>query len=157
MKDKLAAKASKHSHHPPERSLLSQTRQSLHHFDLKAKKGLGQHFLIDGEVLGLITQAAELDPRDVVIEVGPGLGILTKELAKLAGWVITVELDSKLASVLRHNLSPFPNKSIVNNDILQVEPEALIREHESEFPQAVVDPYRYKVVGDAIEPHHFVV
>jgi 16S rRNA (adenine1518-N6/adenine1519-N6)-dimethyltransferase len=148
LKGKLIAQASKQRHHPLERSLLSQTRQSLHRLDLKARKGLGQHFLIDGKVLELITKAAELNPQDIVIEVGPGLGILTKELVKLAGWVITVELDAKLASVLRHNLAPFSNISIINNDILQVEPEKLIREHEGQFPVNLLDTYHYKVVAN---------
>ena len=64
---------------------MTQTKRLLRQFDLRARKGLGQHFLIDGEVLKLITQAAELAPTDVIIEVGPGLGILTRELAQKAG------------------------------------------------------------------------
>ena len=70
--------------------LLSQTRKLLRRFDLKARKGLAQHFLIDEEVLQHITSAAELTPADIVIEVGPGLGVLTGELAERAGSVIAV-------------------------------------------------------------------
>jgi len=109
-------------------SLLAQTRGLLRHFDLKARKGLGQHFLIDGQVLGLITSAAELTPADVIIEVGPGLGILTQELARQAGWVVAIELDSKLAAILKQTLASFDNVTIINEDILGIDPAALLQE-----------------------------
>ncbi len=70
-------------------SLLSRTRGLLRRLDLQARKRLGQHFLIDQGVLKTITQAAGLTPDDVVIEIGPGLGVLTTELVgKLAGWLL---------------------------------------------------------------------
>ena len=68
-------------------TLLAQTRKLLRKFDLRAKKGLGQHFLIDDDVLETILATAELSPTDTVIEVGPGLGLMTAELARRAGWV----------------------------------------------------------------------
>jgi 16S rRNA (adenine1518-N6/adenine1519-N6)-dimethyltransferase len=98
----------------------------LRHFDLKARKRLGQHFLIDEEVLQLITSAAELTPTDIVLEIGPGLGILTKELAKRAGRVIAVELDDKLAALLKQTLASFDNVTIVNDDILHIDPATLL-------------------------------
>ena len=109
-------------------SLLLQTKRALRHFDLKARKALGQHFLIDEEILPLITSAAELNNSDVVIEVGPGLGVLTRELARQAGRVIAVELDNKLAAILKKTLSSLENVVIVNKDILQVDPQALLPE-----------------------------
>ena len=111
-----------------EDSLLTQTKGALRHFDLKARKALGQHFLIDEEILPLITSAAELNSSDVVIEVGPGLGILTRELAGQAGQVIAVELDDKLATILKQTLASLENVVIVNKDILQVDPSALLPE-----------------------------
>ena len=87
------------------KSLLLQTRRLLRQSNLRVRKGLGQHFLIDGEVLKLITSAAKLTPADVILEIGPGLGILTKELARQAGWVIAIELDSKLAAILEQTLA----------------------------------------------------
>src|SRR4030042_250195 len=99
-------------------SLLAQTRRWLRQFGLRARKGLGQHFLIDGEVLEVILSAAELAPTDTVIEVGPGLGILTGELARRAGWVIAVELDNKLAAILAKTMAPFDNIVIINEDVL---------------------------------------
>jgi len=125
-------------------SLLTQTRRLLRQFDLRARKGLGQHFLIDGEVLKRITSAAELTPADVVIEVGPGLGVLTRELARQAGWVIAIELDNKLAAALKQTLASFNNITIINDDVLRIEPGDLITEQKTRFPQAT----GYKVVAN---------
>jgi 16S rRNA (adenine1518-N6/adenine1519-N6)-dimethyltransferase len=129
---------------PKTEPLLTQTKRLLRHFDLKVKKRLGQHFLIDGEVLRLIISAAELTPEDIVLEIGPGLGILTKELAKKAGWVIAVELDSKLASVLKQTLASFPNVTIINEDILHLDPPTLLAKAKVKSPP----PITYKVVAN---------
>jgi len=126
-------------------SLLAQTRRLLRQFDLRARKGLGQHFLIDREVLELITSAAELTPADVIVEVGPGLGVLTRELARQAGWVIAIELDDKLAALLKQTLASFNNITIINDDVLRIEPQALLSELKDRFPQAI---YSYKVVAN---------
>jgi len=124
-------------------SLLAETRRLMRRFGLRARKGLGQHFLIDGEVLRLITSAAGLTPGDVVLEIGPGLGVLTRELAGQAGRVITVELDSKLAVILKQTLASVNNVIIINEDILKIEPAALLKE------QKVIDrPLGYKVVAN---------
>jgi len=128
--------------------LLTQTKRLLRHFDLQVRKGLGQHFLIDEEVLGLITSAAELAPANVIMEVGPGLGVLTRELAKQAGWVIAVELDSKLAAILKQTLASFSNVTIINKNILQVDPGVLLQEQEARFPPTINRPLSYKVVAN---------
>jgi len=99
-------------------------------------------------VLQLITSAAELSSTDVVMEVGPGLGILPKELARQAGWVVAIELDSKLAVALERTLSSFDNVSIINKDILQVEPADLLQEQKARFPQTISSPSNYKVVAN---------
>ena len=116
-------------------SLLAQTKRLLRQFDLRARKGLGQHFLIDREVLGLITSAAELTPADLIVEVGPGLGILTRELAQRAGWVIAIELDNKLAALLKQTLASLNNVTIINDDVLRIEPRALLTEPKVGFPK----------------------
>jgi 16S rRNA (adenine1518-N6/adenine1519-N6)-dimethyltransferase len=126
-------------------SILAQTKRRLHQVDLRVKKRLGQHFLIDEDVLKLITSAAGLTSTDVIIEVGPGLGILTKELARQAGWVVAIELDSKLAVALERSLSSLDNVSIINEDILQIDPAALLQEQKTRFPQAISS---YKVVAN---------
>jgi len=104
----------------------SDARGQLHRLGTRPKKGLGQHFLIDRSVLEKILTAAELEPSDTVIEVGPGLGILTAELAKRAGKVIAIEVDSGLASSLQKRLSKFANLTVINTDILQLDPQELI-------------------------------
>jgi len=129
-------------------SLLAQTKRWLRQFHLQVRKGLGQHFLIDEEVLKVITSAAGLTATDVIMEVGPGLGILTKELARQVGWVVAIELDSKLAVALEQTLSSFDNVSIINKDILQIDPAALLQEQKTRFPQAISSPFSYKVVAN---------
>ncbi|MBA7673795.1 Ribosomal RNA small subunit methyltransferase A [subsurface metagenome] len=121
--------------------LLSQTRKLLRRFNLRARKGLGQHFLVDGEVLQLITEAAELTPADTILEIGPGLGILTMELAKQAGRVIAVELDSKLADILKQTMAPFDNVTIINENILNIDPATLLPEPKTGFP-STIGPYK---------------
>ena len=128
--------------------LLTQTRRRLRQFNLRARKGLGQHFLIDEEVLKLIISAAKLTATDIIMEIGPGLGMLTKELARQAGWVITVELDSKLAAILKQTLASFSNVTIINKDILEIDPAALLREQKARFPAVISSPFNYKVVAN---------
>lgn len=110
----------------PEAPLLTETRRRLRRFGLRARKRLGQHFLIDGAVLERIIAAAGLKPADTVVEVGPGLGVLTSELAKRAGRVVAVELDGKLADALKAEMASFNNVTIVNEDILKTEPASLL-------------------------------
>jgi len=106
--------------------LLAETRRLLRQSDLRARKGLGQHFLINAEVLEAIIAAAELGSDDLVVEVGPGLGILTRELAGRAGGVVAVELDDNLAALLKERLASFNNVTIVNGDMLKIEPKELV-------------------------------
>ena len=144
----MAKKVASRRYRPKAESLLAETRGLLRHFDLKARKGLGQHFLIDREVLGLATSAAELTPADVIMEIGPGLGVLTTELAREAGWVVAIELDSKLAAILEQTLAPFDNVTIINEDILGINPEDLLQEQKTGFPPAINNPFNYKVVAN---------
>jgi len=128
-------------------SLLVQTKRLLRQSNLRARKGLGQHFLIDGEVLELIISAAKLTPSDVILEIGPGLGILTKALARQAGWVMAIELDNKLAAILEQTLASLDNVTIINEDILKIDPTALLQEQKMRFPPKV-NPLSYKVVAN---------
>ncbi len=125
--------------------MLAETRKLLRRFKLRARKGLGQHFLIDGEVLETILEAADLTPEDTVIEVGPGLGIMTRELATRAGWVIAIELDNQLAEALKKTLAPFENVVIVNEDILGTDPKTLLQGQAPDFPLQLRS---YKVVAN---------
>ena len=112
-------------------SILTQTKRLLRRFGLKARKGLGQHFLIDDEVLQHIVSAAELAPSDVVVEIGPGLGVLTGELSRRAGRVIAVELDDKLSAILKQTLASSDNITILNENILNIDPASLLGERKA--------------------------
>ena len=94
-------------------------KQFLQRHGLHARKGMGQHFLIDHDILARIVQAADLEPADTVIEVGPGLGILTRELAQRAGRVVAVELDPALIAALRDAQGGLPKVEIVQADIIK--------------------------------------
>jgi len=101
-------------------------QQTLRQFGFKPKKRLGQHFLLDEAVLERILSAAQLSPGDIVIEVGPGLGILTEGLAKRGARVIAVELDAKLVALLKKRLATFSDVRIIHADILHVTPRQLL-------------------------------
>ena len=120
--------------------MLAQTKQWLRRSGIRARKSLGQHFLVDEDILKLILDTAELTSTDTVIEVGPGLGVLTRELAGQAGWVITIELDSKLADALKKSLDSFDNVVIINEDVLGKDPGELLQSR-AEFPD-ILRPYK---------------
>ena len=115
-------------------------RHRLAQLELAARKSLGQHFLTKGSVLSKIVAAAALNPEDTVVEVGPGLGVLTSELIDRAGRVIAVELDRGLASALSDRFSGAPNLTVINEDILNLEPGRVLA------PAGA--PARYKVVAN---------
>jgi 16S rRNA (adenine1518-N6/adenine1519-N6)-dimethyltransferase len=140
-------------------SLLSQTKRRLRQFDLKARKRLGQHFLIDEGVLQTIASAAELAPDDVVVEVGPGLGILTRELAQRAGRVIAIELDDKLAALLERTLAPFDNVAIINDDVLKIEPADLATAYKvvANLPYYITSPVLRHFLAASAKPQTMIV
>jgi 16S rRNA (adenine1518-N6/adenine1519-N6)-dimethyltransferase len=93
---------------------------------LRADKSLGQNFLQDPYALEKITTAAEILPTDTVLEVGPGLGALTRHLAVAARQVIAVELDGRLLPALRETISGYPNIEIIHGDMLKLSPAEII-------------------------------
>jgi 16S rRNA (adenine1518-N6/adenine1519-N6)-dimethyltransferase len=95
---------------------------------LRPSKGLGQNFLIDHAALNKIVAAAEVGPHDTVLEIGPGLGSLTRFLAQAAQRVVAVELDQHLIPLLSQVLAPWPNVEIIHGDILQLDPDDLLAE-----------------------------
>ncbi len=124
--------------------LLEQTRKLLRRYNIRAKKGLGQNFLVDDNVLEAIIKAAELKPADTVIEVGPGLGLMTGELAKRAGWVIAIELDNQLVDILNETLQ-YENIVVLNEDVLGTNPASLLQGRAPGFPPEFSS---YKVVAN---------
>lgn len=93
---------------------------------LNPKKGLGQNFLVDSAVLDRIVAGAEIPPEAEVLEIGAGLGSLTRVLALAARHVTAVELDRQLIPMLKEVLRPYPNVTIVEGDILELEPAKLM-------------------------------
>lgn len=102
------------------------SKSLLHQLNFKAKKRLGQHFLTNEDVVECILATAELSKDDTVIEVGPGLGILTRKIAKIVSNVIAVELDSKLVNLLSECTTAFPNLRVIHGDILKISPQQLL-------------------------------
>ncbi|HSH01342.1 MAG TPA: 16S rRNA (adenine(1518)-N(6)/adenine(1519)-N(6))-dimethyltransferase RsmA [Anaerolineae bacterium] len=94
----------------------------LQRYGLSPKKSLGQNFLFDDQLLAGIVAAGEVSQATPVLEVGPGLGALTRHLAWAAPQVVAVELDDRLLPVLADELATFPNVKIVHGDILEQDP-----------------------------------
>ena len=107
-------------------SLLTRTKKLLASYDLRARKGLGQNFLVDDGILKKIAATAELTPTDTVFEVGPGLGVLTETLVEQSGKVIAIELDNNLAEILKARFCDSNKITIINEDILKVNPTNII-------------------------------
>jgi len=95
-------------------------RKELAEYGLIPKKGWGQHFLIDRNILNKVIRTAQVEKGDVVLEVGPGLGEMTLALACHAKHVIAVEIDPKLVEVLKKKLADHPNVDVVKGDILTI-------------------------------------
>lgn len=95
-------------------------RALLRRHNVRPKKRLGQNFLVDDIALGKVAAAAELQPDDTVLEIGPGLGSLTRHLAEAAQRVIAVEVDGTLLPALAETLRPYDNVEVIQADILRL-------------------------------------
>lgn len=102
-------------------NIFEETRIIMKKYNIKANKSLGQNFLISQEVVDNIIEASEISEKDLVIEIGPGLGTLTKRLLEQAGKVICVELDTKMINILEERFFLYKNLGIINQDILKVD------------------------------------
>lgn len=120
----------------------ARVRAALRGLEIRPSKGMGQNFLIDRQPLLAAVEAAQIGPDDVVLEVGPGLGVLTWELLQRAGQVVAVELDRRLAERLRLEFGTEQTFTLIERDILQIDPAEVLE-------QAGVAPERpYKVVAN---------
>jgi 16S rRNA (adenine1518-N6/adenine1519-N6)-dimethyltransferase len=104
---------------------ITNIKKTLKTFGTHTKKDLGQHFLIDEKALDKIVETANLTKDDKVIEVGPGMGILTRELCQNAGEVIAIELDSTMLSVVKTACIKHDNLRVENQDILKLDTSKL--------------------------------
>ncbi len=113
-------------------------------------KGLGQNFLVDPEVCPAMAEAAGLDENTCAIEIGPGVGVLTAELAKRAGKVLSFEVDKRLLPVLSETLSDFNNVEIINEDFMKADLPEIIQEKCNGMEIAVVANLPYYITSPII-------
>lgn len=106
----------------------STIREVKEQYGFKLSKSLGQNFLTDKNIIDKIIDATEITEEDFVIEIGPGIGVLTKEAAQLAKKVTAVEIDRNLIPILRDTLKAFDHVEIINEDILKVDLHKIIAE-----------------------------
>ncbi|HEY5586419.1 MAG TPA: 16S rRNA (adenine(1518)-N(6)/adenine(1519)-N(6))-dimethyltransferase RsmA [Ruminiclostridium sp.] len=118
--------------------IKSNTLDILKKYNLKLIKSLGQNFLNDDSVVKEIVDAAGIDNETLVLEIGPGIGNMTKELAKRAAGVVAVEIDKYLIPALNDNLSELSNITIINSDIMKADIETIISESKEKYNAKVV-------------------
>ena len=109
------------------KSILEETKYIINKYKIKANKSLGQNFLISEEVVKSIIENAKIDKQDLIIEIGPGLGTLTKYLLEKAGKVICIELDERMIKILNHRFYLYDNFQLINDDILKVNLKEIIK------------------------------
>lgn len=112
--------------------IFEETRYLMKKYKIKANKSLGQNFLINSEVIENIVNCSEITNEDMVIEIGPGLGTLTKYLLEKAGKVLCVELDSKMLTILEDRFSIYDNFEIINADVLKLNLNDIISENKKQ-------------------------
>ena len=109
-------------------NILEETRFIINKYNIRANKSLGQNFLINENVVSSIVECSNITKEDLVIEIGPGLGTLTKELLENAGKVVCIELDTKMLKILNDRFALYKNLEILNEDVLKVDLHTLIKE-----------------------------
>jgi 16S rRNA (adenine1518-N6/adenine1519-N6)-dimethyltransferase len=114
------------------------TYDLLKKHSLVLKKSLGQNFLVDPNILHKIVSSADLDVNKGVLEIGPGVGALTQQLAKKAGKVVAIEIDQRLLPLLTETLAGYAHASVIHGDILKVDLQALFQEQYKDFAQISV-------------------
>lgn len=107
-------------------NILEETKFIMNKYQIKANKSLGQNFLISQEVVNAIVESSQITKEDLIIEIGPGLGTLTKYLLEKAGKVICIELDKKMIKILEDRFSLYQNFTLINQDVLKVDLQTII-------------------------------
>ncbi|MBP3205112.1 MAG: 16S rRNA (adenine(1518)-N(6)/adenine(1519)-N(6))-dimethyltransferase RsmA [Lachnospiraceae bacterium] len=126
------------------------TIEVLQKYHFNFQKKYGQNFLIDTSVLDRIIAAAEISKEDCVLEIGPGIGTMTQYLAEAAREVVAVEIDKSLIPILKDTLSAYDNVTILNEDILKVDINVLVNEHNGGQPVKVVANLPYYITTPII-------
>lgn len=126
------------------------TKAIMERYGFNFKKGFGQNFLIDSNILDNIADAAGITEEDTVLEIGPGFGALTQVVAERAKKVIALEIDTKLIPILEDTLSGYDNVEIINMDVLKCDIEKLSREKNDGKPFRVVANLPYYITTPII-------
>lgn len=126
------------------------TIEILQKYRFSTQKKFGQNFLIDKNILEQIVAAAEIGEEDCVLEIGPGIGTMTKYLAERARSVIAVEIDSNLIPILQDTLADYSNVTIVNQDILKMDINRIVEEENGANPIKVVANLPYYITTPII-------
>ena len=126
------------------------TVEVLQKYQFNFQKKYGQNFLIEPQVLETIVDAAQIQADDCVLEIGPGIGTMTQYLAEQAREVVAVEIDKALIPILQDTLSEYPNVTIINEDILKVDLEKLVKEKNDGRPVKVVANLPYYITTPII-------
>lgn len=128
----------------------TRTIEVLNKYGFHFQKRFGQNFLIDSHILEKIMDGAEVTEEDCVLEIGPGIGTMTQYLAEHAREVIAVEIDKALIPVLEDTLSAYDNVTVINEDILKVDIEKIVKEHNQGKPVKVVANLPYYITTPII-------
>lgn len=121
------------------------TKEVVNKHNFKFSKSLGQNFLIDDNVIDRILEGARLSETDRIIEVGPGIGTLTREMGKVAENVVAIEIDKTLIPILKETLADLDNVEVVNEDILKVDVQGVINEKLNGGPVKLVANLPYYI------------
>ena len=143
-------------------NILEETKTIMKKYNIRANKSLGQNFLINNEVVENIVNSSEIKKEDMVIEVGPGLGTLTKYLLEKAGKVLCIELDTKMIKILNDRFSEYDNFEIINADVLKVNLNEIIEENKknetiknvkvvANLPYYITTPIIMKLLEDKLD------
>ena len=127
-----------------------ETIEIIQKYQFVFQKKFGQNFLIDPHVLDKIITAAGIGPEDCVLEIGPGIGTMTQYLAEHARQVIAVEIDANLIPILGETLKDYSNVTVINDDILKVDINRLVDEHNGGKPIKVVANLPYYITTPII-------
>lgn len=126
------------------------TIEVLQKYNFNFQKKFGQNFLIDTTVLDRIISSAEITKEDCVLEIGPGIGTMTQYLAESAREVVAVEIDKVLIPILEDTLSAYDNVTVINDDILKVDINKIVREKNDGKPIKVVANLPYYITTPII-------
>lgn len=131
--------------------LLRETLILLKRYDIKPKKDLGQNFIINNNVVERIIRYASVNPSDVILEIGAGLGTLTSKLAKHAKKVYAIEVDPRLCKVLNERFSKAKNVEIICEDVLKMSFPSDFNKIVSNLPYSIATPVTFKILGTSFQ------